>query len=119
MSLLGAVLSSAAQAAEGGMGARPLRARGLTAPEVKRLQSRVTAAFRDTRADILGPDEIAARLSRDERYRSALIDAARLSNEGQEKSRSLEQREALERYDHAVALYRDHFGGYADPQGYG
>lgn len=119
MSFLGAVFSVPAHAAESGVAVLPLRARGLTPAEFRRLQSRVATAFKDTRADVLGPEEIAARLGRDEKHRTALEEARRLSGEGQEKSRSLEHREALERYDRAIALYRDHFGEYADPEGLG
>ena len=108
------------EAAEpGGIAILPLRSRGLTPAEHKRVQSKIATAFRDLRPDVLGPEEIAARLSRDDRQRAAFDEAKKLSGEGEEKSRALEHRDALERYDRAIALYRDHFGEYADPSGFG
>ena len=94
----------------------PLRARGLTPAEYRRVQGRVSAAFREGRGagEVILPDEIAARLGRDERRRAALEDARRISSEAQERSRALEHREAIDRYDRAISISRDHLLQYSD-----
>jgi hypothetical protein len=117
----GGASSAAAAAPEPGglIVVLPLRSRGLTAPEHKRVASKVTASFRDVRAEVISPEEIGARLARDERHRTALDDARRFTADGVEKSQHLDHGAALERFDRALALYRDHFGEYADPAGLG
>lgn len=100
-----------------GVAVLPPRARGLTPVEYRRLEAGLAATFHELRSDVVDPDDIAARLARDERQRAALVEARRLTAEGMEKARALEHAAAIDRYDRAVQTFREHFGEFADPDG--
>lgn len=100
---------------DGGIAVLPLKSRGLSPMEHKRLGQRVTAAFRGARADVVSPEDLAARLLRDERRRAQLEEARRLIADGAEKSLNLESAAAIASFDRALALLREAHGAIVDP----
>jgi hypothetical protein len=113
--LVGAALPAVAQSPEpGGVAVLPLRSRGLSVAEHRRIAGRVASSFKQARADVLGPEELGARLARDERRRSAIEEARRLVADGAEKSLNMESSAAIASYDRALALWRDNFGEWVD-----
>lgn len=113
----GSSLTAAAQTPEGsgGVAVLPLRSRGLTASEHRRIAQRLTASFKQARQDVIGPEEFAARLSRDARRSGALSDARKLVAEGAERSLNLESAAAISAYDRALGIWRENFGEWVDP----
>lgn len=101
-----------------GVALLPLRSRGLPPAEQKRVAQKVIAGLESARPDVVAPDELFARLSRDDRRRAALLDAKRLRAEGVERYLGLDRTAARERLDRALTLYRENFGEYVDPAGY-
>ncbi len=112
-------MSAQARAQErDGVALLPLKSRGLQPQEQKRVEQRVVAGWKSERADVVEPDALLARLTRDERRRAALAEARKLRAEGVERYLGLDRAGARERFDRALALYRDNFGEYVDASGY-
>lgn len=110
------LLSSPAIAQPGeGVALLPLRSRGLSPGEHRRISARVAASFKQSRSDVIGPDELAARLAKDERRRAAIEEARRLTAEGAEKSLNMESGAAIAAYDRAIAIWLQNFGEWVDP----
>jgi len=109
--------AAVAQPAEGGSGIAllPLRSRGLSQTEHRRIAMRVAASYRQSRQDVIAPEDLAARLSRDANRRGALEEAKKLVAEGAEKSLNLENAAAMSAYDRAIAIWRENFGEFVDP----
>lgn len=95
----------------------PLRSRGLSPAEHKRIAARLATGFRRIRPDAVAPEDLAARLFRDERRRAALQEARHRLAEGTERSLNVETAAALAAYDRALQLYRENFGELVDPAG--
>ena len=109
--------SAVAQPAESGSGIAllPMRSRGLSQSEHRRIAMRVAASYRQSRQDVIAPEDLAARLSRDANRRGALEEARKLVAEGAEKSLNMESAAAMSAYDRAIAIWRDNFGEWVDP----
>lgn len=97
-----------------GIALLPLRSRGLSPAEHRRIAMRVAASYRQSRQDVIAPEDLGARLSRDERRRSALEEARKLVAEGAEKSLNMESAAAVSAYDRALAIWRENFGEWVD-----
>src|SRR5688500_8672965 len=92
-----------------GVALLPLRSRGLQPKEQARIEQKVVSGWKSARADVVEPNELLARIARDDRRRGALQDARRFRSEGVEKYLGLDRAGARERFDRALALYRDNF----------
>ena len=99
----------------GGIAVLPLRSRGLSPAEHQRIETRLAASFRQSRPDVVGPEDIRPRLARDERRRAAFEEARRLVAEGASRSLNLESAAAIAAWDRAIAIWRENFGEWADP----
>lgn len=97
-----------------GVALLPLRSRGLSPAEHRRIAGRVTASFKQSRGDVIGPDELGARIAKDERRRGAIEEARRLVAEGAERSLNMESAAAIAAYDRALLLWRENFGEWVD-----
>ena len=104
-----------AQTVSEGVVVLPLRSRGLSPAEHRRVASRMAAAFKEARVDVVAPEDLLSRISRDERRRASLEEARRLVADGSEKSLNLESAAAIASFDRALAIYRDSFGELVDP----
>lgn len=116
LAVAGSSLPAAAQPSEaGGVAVLPLRSRGISVAEHRKIAARLSASFEEVRQDVVKPEDLAARLVRDERRRGALEEARTLVAEGAERSLNLESAAAISAYDRALALWRENFGEWADP----
>lgn len=102
-------------AVDGGIAVLPLRSRGLSPAEHKRLGQRVTAAFKQVRGDVIAPEDLPARLMRDERRRAHHEEARRLVAEGAERSLNLESAAAIAAFDRAISILREAHVEIVDP----